>query len=143
MSHFLNLLQINNLPSILPAMQTLSERVRDRVREEMKRQKMSQRDIAGLLRWSQSRVAHILTGRVEMGVQDLEGFGFALGLSLPELVRDRGMEFCAEMTPTEFRFHERVRALTQEQRDAILTVVGIKRDDMRSASQPRPPRKRK
>lgn len=143
MSHFLNLLRMHDLSSIVPAMQTLSERVRDRVREEMKRQKMSQRDIAGVLKWSQSRVAHILTGRVEMGVQDLEGFGFALGISLPELVRDRGMEFCAEMTPSELRLHEMVRAMTPERREGLLAVVGMPLDDTRRAMEHKRGKKRK
>ncbi len=135
-------LSVNDLSDIVPAMERLSERVRTRIREEMKRQKMSQRDIAGLLQWSQSRVAHILTGRVEIGVDDLAAFAFALGLSMPEVVRDRGMEFVAEMTPTELRLYERLRALGPDTQSAIMKLLNIPQADARRALPKPPPRRR-
>ncbi len=86
---------------------------------------MSQRDVAGILTWSQSRVAHLLTGRVEMSIDDLAEFAQALSISPTEIVRDRGMEFVAEMTPSEMRFLERLRQLTQVQRDGLMVLLHI------------------
>lgn len=114
-------------------MAKLAETVRLRIREEMERKKLSQRDVAGLLDWSQSRVAHLLTGRNEISLDDLEGFAFALGLQPTELVRDRGLEFVTEMTPTEFRVHEKIRTLTPDQRAALLTVLHLAQPDARRA----------
>lgn len=106
-------------------MPRLSEQVRIRLREEMAVKDMSQRDVAGILTWSQSRVAHLLNGRVEMSIDDLAEFAQALGLSPTEVVRDRGMEFVAEMTPSEMRFLERLRQLTQLQRDGLMVLLHI------------------
>ncbi len=89
--------------------------------------------MAGLLQWSQSRVAHILTGRVDMGVDDLADFAFALSLSVPEVVRDPGMEFLAEMTPTELRALETLRAMSPAERDAMITVMGVTAPNARRA----------
>lgn len=86
---------------------------------------MSQRDVAGILTWSQSRVAHLLTGHVEMTIDDLAEFAQAVGISPTEAVRDRGMEFCAEMSPTEMRFLERMRQLTQTQRDGLMQLLHV------------------
>ena len=55
---------------MFPPMQTLSERIRARVREEMKRQKMSQRDIAGVLKWDPKTIRQ---GQVELeGTDELD-----------------------------------------------------------------------
>ena len=72
--------------------------MRLRLRDEMGR-KLSQRDIAALLQWSQSRVAHLLTGRVAMTVDDLERLAFAVSLAVG-LVRDPGLEF-VDCTPSK------------------------------------------
>lgn len=106
--------------------ETTSSRVRARLLQEMKDRKMSQTDIAGILEWTQPRVSKILHGRVELGVEELSALCFAVGISLTEAVRDRGMEFCAEMTPTELRFLERLRQLPTSDRDAFLQVLGVK-----------------
>lgn len=126
MSQLLRPLSVSQFSaSVCSLMPKLSEQVRLRIREEMERKDMSQRDVAGILDWSQSRVAHLLTGRVEMCVDDVQGFAFALGFLPTELVRDRGLEFCAEMTPTEFRLFERIRQLTPDQRQALMTIVNV------------------
>jgi len=36
------------------------------------------------------------------------------------------MEFCAEMTPTELRFLELLRSMTQPDRDAFFQLAGAK-----------------
>jgi transcriptional regulator with XRE-family HTH domain len=121
-------LQTNDLSDTLAGAMTLrvAEQVRIRLREELTRKKMSQRDLAGMLDWSQSRVAKLLTGRVEMSIGDLEALCFALGLSLTEAVRDHGMEFCAEMHPSELRILERMRQLQPAVLDAVMTLLDVK-----------------
>lgn len=127
MSQQLNPLLTNDLWATVPtSMPRLSEQVRLRLREEMAKLDMSQRDVAGILSWSQSRVAHLLTGRVEMSVDDLAEFSSAVGLAATEVVRDHGLEFCAEMTPTELRFLERLRQLDQMTRDSIMHIIDVK-----------------
>lgn len=110
---------------MVSAMPRLSEELRTRIREELAKQKLSARAAAKLLEWHPSRVYHVLDGTVEMGVDDLEAFAFVLQLRPTELVRDRGLEFVAEMTPTDFRIHEKIRALTPEQRDALMTMLHV------------------
>lgn len=112
-------------------MSRLEEQVRSRVRDEMTRRHLSQRDLSGILGgaaagWSQSRVAKILTGRVLMGVADMEALCFAVGLSVVEAVRDHGLEFLAEMTPTELRTLERIRQLDEATRGAFLHMLDVK-----------------
>lgn len=113
----------NESVSVRIRMGRLSEQIRLRLREEMARLEMSQRDVAGILGWSQSHVAHILNGRVALTVDDLAEFAFGLNLSIVEAVRDRGMEFCAELTPSELRFLEIYRSLSQPNRDAIAQIL--------------------
>lgn len=116
-------------------MESLSERVRLRLRDEMGRKKLSQRDIAALLQWSQSRVAHLLTGRVAMTVDDLDRLAFAVSLSPLELVRDQGLEFVADCTPSELRLLHALRALPEKMRDAWFTTLQVSpRDDVRHAA---------
>jgi transcriptional regulator with XRE-family HTH domain len=103
----------------------------------MARQRLSQRDVAGILKWSQSRVAHCLTGRVELTVDDLERLAFAVSVSPLELVRDQGLEFVADLTPSELRFLHALRAKPQNERDAFFTIAQVSRDDGRRASKPR------
>lgn len=111
--------------TVRDTMPRLSEQVRLRLREEMARKDMSQRDVAGVLGWSQSRVAHILTGRVEMSVDDLAEFAFGLSISPTEAVRDHGLEFCADMTPSELRFLEALRQLPQPDQDAVMRLLRV------------------
>jgi len=92
----------------------------------MTKKHLSQRDVAGLVGWTQSRVAKLLTGRRELGVDDMETLGFAVGLAPTELVRDRGLEFCAEMTPSELRILETIRDAPQPVRDALTTLLGVR-----------------
>jgi transcriptional regulator with XRE-family HTH domain len=110
---------------------TLSERVRELLRTEARSRGLSHRDIAGVLGgtaagWSPSRVTKNLTGRVEMGVDELEALCFALSISITEVVRDRGLEFCAEMTPTELRVLERLRQVPKPVMEAILTILDVR-----------------
>lgn len=106
--------------------ETPSARMRARILREMRDRKLSQTDIAGFLEWTQPRVSKVLHGRVALVVEDLAALCFAVGLSLTEAVRDHGLEFCADMTPTELRFLERIRQLDQTSRDAIMQILDVK-----------------
>ena len=91
------------------------QRVRARVRDELAHRKISQRVAAERLSlmtgelWTQSKVHKILTGQVELTFRDLVWFVRLLDLSLPEVVREPGREFVADMDPSEFGLLERVR----------------------------------
>ena len=104
----------------------LNTRVRMRLRDEKAKLKFSEQDIAGMLRWSQPRVAQKLSGRTDITLNELEALAFALSISPSEAVRDRGLEFMAEMTPTELRVLERLRQMSPTDRDAFIHLLGAK-----------------
>lgn len=120
-----NPLQNQDLSTTVSAVDDLNHRVVRRLRDEMTRRKLSQRDVAGLLQWSQSRIAKLLTGRVELSVNDLAALCFAMDLLPTEAVRDHGLEFCAEMTPSELRFLERFRQLRPQSKEAMMTLFDV------------------
>lgn len=99
--------------SMKPA--TTSDRVRARLREELRARDISQRELADTLSkqtgefWTQSKVAKVLGGHVELKVDDADAIAKVAGIFLTEAVRDRGLEFYAEMTPSELRVLERMR----------------------------------
>jgi transcriptional regulator with XRE-family HTH domain len=88
---------------------TLAQRAIQRIRDEMERLELTQRDLAERLNCSQGRVAKILNGRVELRVDDLERLAQFVALPVTEVIRDRGLEFYAELAPTEVRMIERLR----------------------------------
>lgn len=110
--------------------ETLAERARRRLRDEMIQKHLSQRDLSDLLGgaeagWSQSRIAKVLNGRVDLTINALEALAFAVGLSPTEIVRDHGLEFCAEMLPHELRLLEHFRQQTPDTRDALLKILKV------------------
>ncbi len=116
--------------SVLTTISTMSVRtdqIRLRLREEMTRLRYSVRGLARDMAWGPSRLDKILSGRTELTIEDLEAICAQLRLSLTEVVRDHGLEFCADMTPTELRLLIRLRELTPVEHDAILKVLHIKR----------------
>lgn len=116
--------------SLASPVMTTSERALLRIREEMTERHLSQRDLAEALKCSQSRVAKILHGGVNLRLDDLQTLANAVGVSLTEVLRDRGLEFYAEMTPTELRVLEKVR-----RRPAVLHAVMLLLD-MKGAPEP-------
>lgn len=122
-----NPLRHNHLADTLasPMADSASIRARARIRSEMEKRHLSQRDVAGILEWTQSRVSKNLNARVELGVDDLESLCFAVGITLTEAVRDHGLEFCAEMTPHELRILERIRQLRADVLDAVMTLIQV------------------
>lgn len=109
---------------------TLNERVRQRLREEKDKAKLSERDVADLIQWTQSKVAQKLGGRTPITLDELEALCFALSLNIAEAVRDRGYEFYAELAPYELRMLERVRRMPKPHREAVLTLIGLQPDDL-------------
>jgi transcriptional regulator with XRE-family HTH domain len=116
---------------------TPAERAVLRIREEMAARNISQRDLADRLNCSQGRIAKMLNGNVELRLNDAEELAHAVGLTLVEVIRDRGLEFYAEMTPTEVRMLERLRQrpsamqgvlyILELRTDATPLVVGSKK----------------
>lgn len=122
----------------------VSERARRRLREEMDTRGISQRDLAEMLTdrsreaWSQPRVGKVLTGKVNLRLEEVALIADCLGLPLVEVLRDRGLEFYAELTPTEVRFLERIRqwpellpGLTQVLDIRAKMLVGVPRQSTR------------
>lgn len=125
-----NVLHPKDLSVTVSSMDSVAERVRLRLREEMTRRTLSQRDVSDLLGgaergWSQSRVAKILAGRVEFGIDEAAALAFALDLSLVEVVRDPGLEFCAEMQPSELRLLDKIRKLPPATWEALMTILQL------------------
>jgi transcriptional regulator with XRE-family HTH domain len=136
-TYAVNPLKRNELLCKVASMENLNDRVRERLRVEKDRRKISERDIADLIGWNQSRVSQKLTGRTPITVEELGTLCFALGLSPVEAMRDPGMEFVSEMTPTELKIHEKIRTLTPDQRAAMLTMLHIAQPDARRALPPK------
>jgi hypothetical protein len=90
-------------------MQPVSRRIRQKLRDQLAHRKISQRALALRLsrntgeHWSQSKVHKILTGQVQLLVDDLSLMAAEAGFSLVELVREPGRELVVDMTPTEMR----------------------------------------
>jgi transcriptional regulator with XRE-family HTH domain len=129
-----NPLNGNELSSRVPSVEESSEiavRVRHRFQEEMRVRGISQRQLADMLsgldnqEWTQSRVGKVLTGRVDLKIHDADLIARALRMSLTEAVRDRGLEFYAELTPTEVRLLERLRQRPNTL-DGILMILDLK-----------------
>ncbi len=59
-----------------------------------------------MLNTNQSRVNKLLNGKIAINLDDLEDFCTAFQLSPTEVVRDQGLEFCSEMTPSELRLYQ-------------------------------------
>ena len=116
-----------------------SQRAVRRIREELDRRSLSQRDLAERLHCSQGRVAKMLNGRVELRIDDVAEMARVVGIPLTEVLRDRGLEFYAEMTPTEVRLIERIR-----QRPDLLqgVLILLEIGGVLKAPLPQPRRKR-
>lgn len=139
-SHSVKALQGKGLSDTLASLMldTLAIRARKRVREELDRKGVTQRDIAGQLKWSQAKVAQKLSGRTPWTLEELDSLCFIAGIPPTEAVRDRGLEFCAELAPYELRLLENFRTLTPALRDVYLTLLNAKAGEARQA-RPRKP----
>jgi len=107
-------------------MDRLSERVLARIRDEMREQGISQPDLAAMLKCSQSRISKILTAAAKLKVDTLSDLCLVLSLPVTEVVRDRGMEFVAEMTPTELRVFQQYRKLTPDMQETFAKLLSVR-----------------
>lgn len=122
---------------------TTADRVCERLKEELKARDISQRELAEALTketgelWTQPKIGKLLNGNVRLTVNDADAIAKVAGIFLTEAVRDRGLEFYAEMTPTELRVLERLR-----QRPGVLQAVMVLLDisPVANAFTPKPPR---
>jgi len=103
----------------------LNARVVERLRDELDKRKLSYNDVAGFLKWSHSKVTKKLTQRTMIDCDELEALCFAAGISPTEAVRDRGLEFVADMTPTELRLLELIRKLPKPAHDGLLHFLQV------------------
>lgn len=106
--------------------ESLSRRALTRIKAEMATKHLNQTELGGILEWSQSKMSKVLNGRVELTVDDLDALCFGVGLSPVETVRDHGLQFCAELKPTELRLLERFRQLPPYVRDAIMELLNVR-----------------
>lgn len=108
---------------------TLSDRLRARLRDALADRKLSQRAVADRLtkftgtEWNQVKVGRVLNGGVELKVDDVALLAGLAGLSLVELFREPGREFVADLTPSELRLLDAVRA-RPEVGPAIVAIIG-------------------
>jgi transcriptional regulator with XRE-family HTH domain len=106
--------------------ESLNDRVRVRLKDEKVARKLSERDMAGIMGWSQSKVAQKFSGRTPITLDELEALCFALSILPSEAVRDRGLEFSAEMTPSELRLLEHFRHESDAMREAVATILRVR-----------------
>lgn len=113
-----------------------SDRARARLKTEMTAKQLTGVDLAGRLQWSESKVSKLLLGRTDLGVDELDALCFAVGLQITEVLRDQGMEFCAEMTPSELRFFQTFRALPEGKRVSLAQLIDVKYAEPARAHEP-------
>lgn len=109
-----------------PMSESVADRAIARIREEMTTKGLSQADIAGRLAQTESRISRLLTRITPPTIDDLEALCFAVDLRPSEAVRDHGLEWCAEMTPTELRVLTGFRRASREIQDIVTAVLRAK-----------------
>lgn len=110
---------------MISGMATLNDRVRERLRDEKDRLKLTREDLGTFCKWTPTKVSQKLNGVSPITVDEMEAFCFAMNLQPTEVVRDRGLEFVAEMTPTELRLLEIIRALPRQAFDGLLHFLQV------------------
>ena len=106
-----------------------AERVRQMVIALMDERKFSQRDFAERMGRSQPWVAKVIRGPRKGGqdvrLEDLDDLALALGVTSVELVRDHGLEFVAELTPSEMRVLQQFRKLPAPLQQTVRDMLTI------------------
>lgn len=133
----MNALQQKDLSDTVSVMETLNDRVRERLRIEKTRIGITEQDMAEQLEWGYSKVTQKLRGRTPITVNEMAAMCEVLHITPLEVVRDPALEFVTEMSPTELRLFHRLSKLSAEKRAAVLLLLSIE------AESPMPtPRKR-
>lgn len=128
---------------------SVADRIRHRLKDEMQARGLSQRDVALLIteqtgeRWNQADVQKIVSGYIELKMNDLAAIADAIGITLCEAVRDPGREYVADLTPSEVRLLQRLQR-RPEMLDAIMTLLNMPPSDHmpRTVLGPKPKRGR-
>lgn len=104
-----------------------AERVRQKVIALMDERGYSQREMARRLERSQPWVAKVIRGPLKAGqdvrLEDLDDVALALGVTAVELVRDHGLEFVANLTPSEMRMLQQIRKLPAHVIEAVRVLI--------------------
>ena len=103
--------------------ESAANRALRRITEEMSAKNLNQTDVAGILGWGPSRVSKILKRKIVLTVDDMAALCFAVSISPVEAVRDHGLEFCAEMTPSELRLVELLRQQSHTLLEGLLSML--------------------
>jgi hypothetical protein len=98
-------------PKTVPHSESV-ERAITFIRDALDSGAISQRALAEEMQCSQGRVGKILTMRTKLRLEDLEAMARVAKVTLVELVRERGREFVADLTPTELAWLHTIRQLT-------------------------------
>ncbi len=107
----------------------------------MRDKKITQPDLAGMLSCSQSKVSKILTSAALLKVDTLGDLCQMVGIRVTEAVRDSGLEFVAEMTPTELRIFQHVQGMSERERHGLELLFGIPQTPVRRAKDELPIKK--
>lgn len=108
---------------------TLSERARMRLRDELYARRIMQRDACAHLEratgetWSQSRLSKTLNGEVGLLVDIAAALADMAGITLVDIVREPGRELVADLTPSEMQLLQAVRSRPQLL-PALLQLLG-------------------
>jgi transcriptional regulator with XRE-family HTH domain len=117
---------------------TAAERVRQRVIALMEDLDLSQRQLAERVGRTQPWVAKVVRGPKRGGqdvrLEDLDDLAMALGVTAVEMVRDPGLEFVADLTPSEMRILEQLRRIPQTGFDAVRTLLSLQRIEPKKLS---------
>ena len=103
-----------------------ADAIRRRLRDLLYERKISQSQLCARLsqitgeEWLLQRLGKLLNGRIRLRVEDLVWIARAADLSLVELVREPGKEFVADLTPSELRLVDALRA--NPELTAVLTT---------------------
>lgn len=106
-----------------------ASRIRTRLRELLARQGVTQVELCARLTrltgetWHQQHMSKLLNGGNVLTVEQLALIAYAAGLSLVEVVREPGKEFVGDLTPTELRLLDAVRA-HPDSVPALLQLLG-------------------
>lgn len=101
----------------------LNKRVVARLRDELHRRGKTYPEIAEYLGWGVTKVAFKFTGRTPLTLNELEQLCFAIGLQPTEAVREQGLEYVANMSPTELYVHQQYQLAPKPIAEAIVQIL--------------------
>lgn len=101
-----------------------AERVRRRIAELLAERGWTQAALAAALGKTSPWMSQLLSGRLNLGLDELDAVALACGSTAVELVRDpEQFQYCADLTPSEMAMLRRYRKLGPSIRDALSLIV--------------------